>query len=64
MNIPVASLMKEAAQNDQIVESFEEKEDELTGLPWGRVVAKVWMKQVYDPRLRAYLGKSGRVLSS
>ncbi|GAM70847.1 cytochrome c-type protein napC [Vibrio sp. JCM 19236] len=45
MNIPVASLMKEAAQNDQIVESFEEKEDELTGLPWGRVVAKVWMKQ-------------------
>ncbi|WP_261815483.1 pentaheme c-type cytochrome TorC [Vibrio gallicus] len=44
MNIPVASLMKESAQNDKIVQSFEEKEDELTGLPWGRVVATVWMK--------------------
>ncbi|GAM61656.1 cytochrome c-type protein torC [Vibrio ishigakensis] len=64
MNIPVASLMKEAAQNDQIVQSFEEKEDELTGLPWGRVVAKVWMKQGSMIQATSYLGKSGRVLSS
>ncbi|GAD79008.1 pentaheme c-type cytochrome TorC [Vibrio ezurae] len=44
MNIAVGSLLKEAAQNDAIVQSFEEKEDELTGLPWSRVVATVWMK--------------------
>ncbi|GAL07212.1 cytochrome c-type protein NapC [Photobacterium aphoticum] len=43
MNIAVASLLKESAQNDQIVSRYEEKEDELTGLPWQRVTAKVWM---------------------
>ncbi|MFA0083533.1 nitrate reductase [Vibrio breoganii] len=54
MNIAVGSLLKEAAQSDAIVQSFEEKEDELTGLPWSRVVATVWMKpealvESYDP---------------
>ncbi|GAD89258.1 cytochrome c-type protein TorC [Vibrio halioticoli NBRC 102217] len=44
MNIAVGSLLKESAQNDAVVQSFEEKEDELTGLPWSRVVATVWMK--------------------
>lgn len=45
MNIAVASLLKESATNDQIVEKFERKEDELTGLPWQRVTAKLWMKK-------------------
>ncbi|GHA36309.1 pentaheme c-type cytochrome TorC [Photobacterium aphoticum] len=43
MNIAVASLLKESAQNDQIVSRYEEKVDELTGLPWQRVTATVWM---------------------
>ncbi|MBY5945744.1 pentaheme c-type cytochrome TorC [Photobacterium rosenbergii] len=45
MNIAVASLLKESATNDQVVEKFERKEDDLTGLPWQRVTAKVWMKK-------------------
>ncbi|GAB3514749.1 pentaheme c-type cytochrome TorC [Photobacterium alginatilyticum] len=45
MNIAVASLLKESATNDQIVEKFERKEDDLTGLPWQRVTAKLWMKK-------------------
>lgn len=43
MNIPVASLVKESAQNEQVVDKYEEKVDDLTGLPWQRVTAKVWM---------------------
>ncbi|ELR67705.1 Cytochrome c-type protein NapC [Photobacterium marinum] len=45
MNIAVASLLKEASTNDQLIEKFERKEDELTGLPWQRVTAKLWMKK-------------------
>lgn len=45
MNIAVASLLKETSTNDQIVEKFERKEDDLTGLPWQRVTAKLWMKK-------------------
>jgi trimethylamine-N-oxide reductase cytochrome c-type subunit TorC len=44
MNIPLGSLLKESAQSDQIVQSFESKEDDLTGLEWSRVIATVWMK--------------------
>ncbi len=43
MNIPVASLLKESAQNDKVVSKYEEKVDDLTGLPWQRVTATVWM---------------------
>lgn len=43
MNIAVASLLKESAQNDQIVDTFERQVDDLTGLPWQRVTAKVWL---------------------
>ncbi|WP_279146291.1 pentaheme c-type cytochrome TorC [Photobacterium carnosum] len=43
MNIPVASLLKESAQNDKVVDKYEEKVDDLTGLPWQRVTATVWM---------------------
>ncbi|MGF1687052.1 pentaheme c-type cytochrome TorC [Photobacterium japonica] len=43
MNIAVASLLKDTAQNAQIVSKYEEKVDELTGLPWQRVTATVWM---------------------
>lgn len=45
LNIAVASLLKDAALSDEIVETFETKEDDLTGLPWQRVNAKVWMKK-------------------
>lgn len=43
MNIPTAALSKDAAQNDTLVQKFEEKEDDLTGLPWQRVTVKLWM---------------------
>ncbi len=43
MNIPTAALSKEAAQSEGLVEKFEEKEDDLTGLPWQRVSVKLWM---------------------
>ncbi|MGF1690206.1 pentaheme c-type cytochrome TorC [Photobacterium kagoshimensis] len=43
MNIPTAALSKEAALSDSLVEKFEEKEDDLTGLPWQRVSVKLWM---------------------
>jgi trimethylamine-N-oxide reductase cytochrome c-type subunit TorC len=45
MNIAVGSLLKEAAQSDEIVTAGEQKIDELTGLPWEKVAAKVWMKK-------------------
>ncbi len=45
MNIAVASLLKESAQNDAVVDKFEIKEDDLTGLPWQRVNVKVWMQK-------------------
>lgn len=45
MNIAVASLLKETAQNDTFVEQFETKEDDLTGLPWQRVSVDLWMKK-------------------
>jgi trimethylamine-N-oxide reductase cytochrome c-type subunit TorC len=43
MNIPTAALSKDAEQNDKLVQKFEEKEDDLTGLPWQRVTVKLWM---------------------
>lgn len=43
MNIPTAALSKDAAQNNTLVQKFEEKEDDLTGLPWQRVTVKLWM---------------------
>ncbi|MGF1888303.1 pentaheme c-type cytochrome TorC [Photobacterium profundum] len=43
MNIPTAALSKDAAKNDMLVQKFEEKEDDLTGLPWQRVTVKLWM---------------------
>jgi trimethylamine-N-oxide reductase (cytochrome c), cytochrome c-type subunit TorC len=43
MNIPTAALSKDAAQNDTLIQKFEEKEDDLTGLPWQRVTVKLWM---------------------
>ncbi|MGF1700772.1 pentaheme c-type cytochrome TorC [Photobacterium makurazakiensis] len=43
MNIPTAALSKDAALNETLVEKFEEKEDDLTGLGWQRVSVKLWM---------------------
>ncbi|MBL4831017.1 MAG: pentaheme c-type cytochrome TorC [Aliivibrio sp.] len=45
MNIAVGSLLKETAQNDSIIEKFETKEDDLTGLPWQRIQVKLWLKK-------------------
>ncbi|MDB1123627.1 pentaheme c-type cytochrome TorC [Vibrio algarum] len=45
MNIGVASLTKSAAKNKKIIEKHEKKVDDLTGLPWQRVTAKLWMKK-------------------
>ncbi len=45
MNIAVASLLKDVAQNDKFVQKFEIKEDDLTGLPWQRVTLNLWMKK-------------------
>jgi len=50
MNIAVGSLMKEAAQNDAIVTVGEKRVDDLTGLPWEKVNAKVWMKKTSHAR--------------
>ncbi|MCV5902595.1 hypothetical protein OFN63_41500, partial [Escherichia coli] len=44
-NIATASLMKEAATDSSIVTTGEKKVDELTGLPWEKVAAKVWIKK-------------------
>ncbi|ORT49490.1 nitrate reductase [Vibrio sp. qd031] len=44
LNIAVGSLLKESAENAQIVQGYEEKEDDLTGLPWQRVTATVYLK--------------------
>ncbi|CAH0532235.1 hypothetical protein VST7929_00046 [Vibrio stylophorae] len=43
-NIKEAVLTKEAAQNEAVVQTFEKKDDDLTGLPWQRVTVTVWMK--------------------
>ncbi|NAW56139.1 MULTISPECIES: pentaheme c-type cytochrome TorC [unclassified Vibrio] len=45
MNIATASLLKDAALSDAVVTKGEKKVDELTGLPWEQVTAKVWMKK-------------------
>ncbi|MCX9563162.1 pentaheme c-type cytochrome TorC, partial [Vibrio cholerae] len=45
MNIAVASLLKEAAMSDAIVTTGEQKVDDMTGLPWEQVSARVWMKK-------------------
>jgi trimethylamine-N-oxide reductase cytochrome c-type subunit TorC len=45
MNIAVGSLLKEAALSDEIVVTGEKKVDDLTGLPWEKVAATVWMKK-------------------
>ncbi|UXI02318.1 pentaheme c-type cytochrome TorC [Photobacterium sp. TY1-4] len=43
LNIPTAALSKAVAQNDSLVQGFEEKEDDLTGLVWQRVAVQLWM---------------------
>lgn len=43
-NIVSGFLTKEVAQGDSFVESFETKEDEMTGLNWQRVNIQLWMK--------------------
>lgn len=45
MNIGVASLTKAAAKSKQIIKKHEKKVDDLTGLPWQRVTATLWMKK-------------------
>lgn len=45
LNIAIGSLLKETAVNEDLVKTFETKEDELTGLPWQRVETKLWMKK-------------------
>jgi len=43
-NISSGFLSIEAAQNEQLVNGFERKEDDLTGLEWERVNTTLWMK--------------------
>ncbi len=43
-NISSGFLSKVAAQNDQLVNGFERKEDDMTGLEWERVSTTLWMK--------------------
>ncbi|MGR5186599.1 pentaheme c-type cytochrome TorC [Photobacterium damselae] len=45
LNIPVAALSKDAAQNDQVVQKGDEKEDDLTGLKWQQVTITLWMQK-------------------
>jgi trimethylamine-N-oxide reductase cytochrome c-type subunit TorC len=45
MNIGVAALTKKAAKNKKIIKKFEKKVDDLTGLPWQRVTATLWIKK-------------------
>ncbi len=45
INIPVAALSKDAAQNDQVVQKGDEKEDDLTGLKWQQVTITLWMQK-------------------
>ncbi|MCA2486881.1 pentaheme c-type cytochrome TorC, partial [Vibrio alginolyticus] len=44
-NIATASLLKEASTDSNIVTTGEKRVDELTGLPWEKVAAKVWIKK-------------------
>lgn len=43
-NISSGFLSKEAAQNQQLINAFERKEDDLTGLEWERISTSLWMK--------------------
>ncbi len=52
LNISTAALSKEAAANSNIVQTFEQKEDDLTGLGWERMTATLWMAKdsfISDP---------------
>lgn len=43
LNIPTAALSKAVAQDEAMVQAFEEQEDDLTGLVWQRVTVQLWM---------------------
>ncbi|MGJ7093770.1 pentaheme c-type cytochrome TorC [Vibrio hannami] len=45
MNIGVAALTKKAAKNKQIIKKGKKQVDELTGLPWQKVTATLWIKK-------------------
>ncbi|NLS11422.1 pentaheme c-type cytochrome TorC [Vibrio sp. SM6] len=45
LNIATASLLKEASTDSNVITTGEKKVDELTGLPWEKVAATVWMKK-------------------
>ncbi|UJF18167.1 NapC/NirT family cytochrome c [Vibrio sp. SS-MA-C1-2] len=47
VNILSAQLTKEEALADGVIQTFDEKEDPLTGLTWQKVEAKVWTDNQY-----------------
>ena len=44
-NIAVASLLKEASTDSNVITTGEKKVDDLTGLPWEKVAATVWIQK-------------------
>ncbi|WP_299787096.1 pentaheme c-type cytochrome TorC [uncultured Shewanella sp.] len=47
LNILSAQLTKDAALEEGVIETFEEKEDPMTGLKWQRVEAQIWTDKDY-----------------
>lgn len=47
LNILSAQLTKDAALEEGVIATFEEKEDPLTGLKWQRVEAQIWTDKDY-----------------
>lgn len=45
LNIVDAVITKEQSRNEQLIQVTESKVDDLTGLEWQQVAAKVWIKQ-------------------
>ncbi|PHY60610.1 pentaheme c-type cytochrome TorC [Shewanella xiamenensis] len=47
VNILSAQLSKDAAETEGVIQTFEEKEDPMTGLKWQRVEAQIWTDKDY-----------------
>ncbi|GIU06743.1 pentaheme c-type cytochrome TorC [Shewanella morhuae] len=47
VNILSAQLTKDAAETEGVIQTFEEKEDPMTGLKWQRIEAQIWTEKDY-----------------
>ena len=47
INMLTAQLTKDAAKTEGVINGFEEKEDDMTGLKWQRVETELWTDAEY-----------------